>query len=566
MKQWIFEPVAPLLYRNKLKGYSRFIQTILYHRNIKSKKEAEKFFDLKYESGIHDPFILTDMEKGVKRIRKAIKAKEKIAIYGDYDADGVTASTIVNQFFKEISYPVAIYIPDRIKEGYGLNKEAIAYLKKKKVTLIITVDTGIRNAQEVLFAAEQGMDVVITDHHIVPDELPKAAAVINPQRDKKYPFRELAGAGVAFKLVQALVRKIGADKFSPGFEKWLLDLVVVGTIADVVPLIGENRTLTRYGLIVVGKTRRKGLRLLMEKSGMTTPPVTSEQVAFQIAPRINAAGRMDHANSAFVLLNSEDQEESAKIAADLEAHNRKRQDVTKKIFDAIEKMDFGKKKIIVAGNKDWSVGLVGLVAGRLCDKYTRPTLVYTEEGEQIRGSARSIPEFNIIKALERLDEFLLEYGGHKQAAGFTLPKKRIKEFTAALEQIAEREIKDEYLTAKLRIDYKISFEELGDALLDDLKALMPFGAGNPEPVFLLEGASVCAMKMVGNGQKHLKLTVCQEKVRSKFYGCIGFNFGERAEGIKVGDIVDIAFSIYCNTFNGNEYLELKIIDIKKHGA
>ena len=566
MKQWIFAPEPPPAYRSKLKGYSRFIQTILFHCNIKSKKEAESFFDLKYESGMHDPYQLTDMERGVKRIQKGIKNKEKIAIYGDYDADGVTASTIVNQFFTELSYPVFIYIPDRIKEGYGLNKKAIAYLKKKKVDLIITVDTGIRNTEEVEYAGSLGIDVVITDHHVVPDELPKAAAVINPHRDNSYPFKELAGAGVAYKLVTALVKKIGADKFTPGFEKWLLDLVVLGTIADVVPLLGENRTLTKYGLIVTGKTRRMGLRMLMEKAGMNTAPVTSDQIAFQIAPRVNAAGRMDHANSAFILLNSTNQEESLRIASQLEAHNRKRQDVTKKIFAAIEKQDFSKKKVIVAGNKDWSVGLVGLVAGKLCDKYNRPTLVYTEEGDQIRGSARSIPEFNIISALERLDDMLLEYGGHKQAAGFTLKKKHIAKFKAALEKIADEEIEEEHLIPKLRIDYKINFEELGDSLLEELKALMPFGAGNPEPVFLLEEARIASLKMVGNGQKHLKLTVCQEKKQSKYYGCIGFNFGERAEGIKVGDVVDIAFAIYCNTFNGNDYLELKIIDIKKHGA
>lgn len=571
MKRWIIAAAPPQAYRKKFSNYSRFIQAILYARGIKTKREANDFFELRYEAGLNDPFLLTDMKKAVNRIGDAVKKKEKIAIYGDYDADGVTATTIINRTMLELGMRPVIYIPDRAKEGYGLNGKAVGYLAKKGVNLIITVDTGIRNFSEVELCGKQGIDVVVTDHHTVPDKLPRAAAVVNPQRDKRYPFRELSGAGVAFKLAQALIATFGSSKFSVGFEKWLLDLVAIGTIADIVPLIRENRTLTKYGLIVVAKTRRAGLRALMDKAGIPLakkPVVTSEHVAFQIAPRINAAGRMDHANSAFMLLNTEDEKEAEKIADGLAVQNRKRQDLTKKIFDEIEALvaDAGDKRIIIAGKKAWPVGLVGLVAGRVCDKYSRPTLVYTEEGDQIRGSARSIPEFHVTQALEQLDRLLLEYGGHRQAAGFTLLKKDLPEFQLEMERIAQKKIKKKYLIPKLRIDYEISFAEISDQLVNDLKALEPFGAGNEEPVFLVRKAYVSSVRLVGNGQKHLKLTVCQEKERSRYYGCIGFNIGEFAGSVKQGDLVDIAFNMYVNAFNGSEYLELRIIDIKKHGS
>ncbi|MBU2025287.1 MAG: single-stranded-DNA-specific exonuclease RecJ [Patescibacteria group bacterium] len=567
MKKWVLRPRPDAEFRRKFSKYSGFIQNILFARGIKTRKQAETFFELAYDQGLNDFYLLGDMRKAVKRILKAIKKKEKLAIYGDYDADGVTAATVLNQFFLELGIKPVIYIPDRVKEGYGLNQEAGNYLNKKKVKLVITVDTGVRNALEVEGFRKMDIEVVITDHHAVPDDLPKAVAIIDPhKKEDEYPFCELSGAGVAFKLVQALVNELGVKRFSVGFEKWLLDLVAVGTIADLVPLLGENRVLVKYGLVVLSRTKRQGLKYLMEAAGISyeREPVRSTQVAFQVAPRINAAGRMDHANNAFMLLNEGNSRKARKLAEQLEKHNRKRQSLTSKIFDEIEAMNFDKEKAIIAGSRDWPLGILGLVAGRLCDKYSRPTLVYTIEGDEIRGSARSITEFNIIKALDKTSDLLLEYGGHKQAAGFTLAKKNLRVFERKIKKMADEKLDRKDLTPKLMIDYRVGPGEISGRMLEELKALEPFGAGNPEPLFLLEKAVVQGMKLVGRGQNHLKLVV-KDKSGGQRLECIGFNFACQAGKMKIGEKVDIVFNLACNYFNGGEYLELRLVDIKLSG-
>ena len=572
MKKWILKPQPGDKYREKFSNYSKFIQTIFYQIGIETSEEAEDFFSLDYENGLHDPQLLSGIKVGAKRILKAIKNKEKIAIYGDYDADGVTASTVLSQFFRELKIETIIYIPDRVDEGYGLNEKAISYLKDKKVKLVITVDTGVRDVEEAQLFKKEKIDLIITDHHILPKKLPEAIAIINPHQDKgKYPFEDLAGVGVAFKLVQFLISKIGEDKFSVGFEKWLLDLVALGTIADMVPLKGENRTLVKYGLIVLSKTKKLGLRLLMKNAKVSLDdkrPITSEIVAFQIAPRINAAGRMDHANNACVLLNAEDAIEAKKLANQLEDQNQARRNVTSKILREVEKMDFGNKKIIIVGKDDWPLGVIGLAAGRLCDKFNRPVLVYGKDKNQVRGSARSIASFNIIKALDELNDLLVAHGGHKQAAGFTVSKKNLSKFKKGLEEIAEREIQAKDLISKQRIDYKISFDEIGQNLEEELKAIEPYGVGNPEPIFLIKNAQVCQAKFVGKTQKHLKLLVCKRKEKAgliKYVGCIGFNFENHTGKIKPGDLVDIVFNLSVNYFNGKESLEFKMIDLRVKG-
>ena len=565
-KQWKIKTQPDKKFKNQFKKYSPFIQTILFLRGIKTPKEAEAFFNLDYGADQPDLNELSGIKPAVKRIRQALKDKEKLAVYGDYDADGVTASSILFQFFKELGVTPVVYIPDRVKEGYGLNKEAAEYLKKKGVQLVITVDTGVRNVTEVAEFKRQGMEVIITDHHVAPDKLPRALAIVNPhKKGERYAFKELSGAGVTFKLVQALIRDIGEDKFSAGFEKWLLDLVAVGTIADLVPLKGENRLLTKYGLIVLAKTRRLGLKYLMDSAGLNyeREPVTATQVAFQIAPRINAAGRMDHANSAFVLLNEDDSATAKRLAESLEKQNRKRQDLTQKIFKKIEKIDFKKDKLIIAGDKSWPLGVLGLVSGRLTDKYCRPSLVYTDEGDRLRGSARSTPVFNMIKALETVKDLLPEYGGHKQAAGFTLLKKDLPEFEKRLKKLAGEQLKEKDLIPELSIDYETSFEELGYEMLEELKALEPLGAQNAEPVFLLKNTEIKTMRFVGKTEKHLKMTINGHAASNgKQIGVIAFNWADKLNGIKIGDRVDIVFNLVANYFNGKEYLELRLIDWK----
>ncbi|MEA3273642.1 MAG: single-stranded-DNA-specific exonuclease RecJ [Patescibacteria group bacterium] len=569
MKKWILRSQPGDKYRKKFSNYSKFVQTIFYQIGIKTDKEAEDFFGLDYENGLHDPQLLSGMEKGAERILKAIKNNEQIAIYGDYDADGVTATAVLSQFFKELKIEPVVYIPERVNEGYGLNGKAIDYLKDKKVKLVITVDTGIRNVEEAQLFKEEGIDLIITDHHSLPEKLPEAVAVINPHQDKgKYPFEDLAGVGVAFKLVQFLIGKIGENKFSAGFEKWLLDLVALGTIADMVPLKGENRILAKYGLIVLSKTKRFGLRSLMSNTRISLndeQPITSETVAFQIAPRINAAGRMDHANNALVLLNAENNTEAKKLADQLEDQNKARRNITSKILRETEKMDFGDKKIIIVGKDSWPLGVIGLAAGKLCDKFNRPVLVYGKDGNQVRGSARSIVGFNIIKALDELDDLLVAHGGHKQAAGFTVPREKLSEFKERLEKIAEQEIQTKDLMAKQKINYRINFNEIGKDLEEELKAFEPYGVGNQEPVFLIKDAQVCQAKFVGKTQKHLKLLVCEGKKKAgliKYIGCIGFNFENYTGKIKPGDLIDIVFNLSVNNFNGKAALEFKMIDLR----
>jgi single-stranded-DNA-specific exonuclease len=570
MKIWRLKKQPSDKFRLKFKNYSPFIQSILYNRGIKSLKKAEEFFDLDYEKGINDPFLLPDMKKAIKRTLQALKDKEKIAIYGDYDADGVTSTVIIKKLFKELKTKVVVYIPDRLKEGYGLNVKAIKYLKKKGVSLVITVDTGIRNVDEIKGFNEAGIDVIITDHH-TPHEtkLPKAYALVNPHlKISVYPFKFLSGAGVAFKFAQALIQEKGEDNFSIGFEKWLLDLTAIGTIADMVPLLEENRIIAKYGLIVVGKTRRLGLKALMDKAGINynKSPVRSEDVGFLIGPRINAAGRMDHANSAFALLSEDDRNKAIKLADDLEVQNKKRQELTKNIFQTVEKLKAKDKKYIFAGDKDWPLGVVGLVAGRLSEKFSRPVLIYMKEKDQIRGSARSIPEFNIIKALDELSDYLTEYGGHSQAAGFTIKNKNIEKFEAGFKKLTEKYIDEKALIPKLDIDYEIDLGELDENIFEEIKALEPFGMENEEPVFSLKKVLIKSLRYVGNGEKHLKLMICKNNDQAgiqKYINCIGFNFKEFEGKLKVGDLVDIAFTMFINSFNGSENLEFKLIDIQK---
>ncbi|MBD3238270.1 MAG: single-stranded-DNA-specific exonuclease RecJ [Candidatus Moranbacteria bacterium] len=566
MKNWKLKPQPSLAIRKKLASYSKFIQTILYNRGISGHKQAQKFFDLDYDNNSYDPFKLSGIKPAVKTIIDAIKKKKKIGIYGDYDADGVTASTIVNQYFLANGLKPIIYIPDRVKEGYGLNMKSVQYLKKKGVELLITVDTGIRNLAEISYLKKNNIKVILTDHHSPPKKLPPAHAIINPHLSNQNVLKELSGAGVAFKLIQALIRTQGDSNFSPGFEKWLLDLVVIGTVADLVPLINENRILVKYGLIVLNKTRRAGIKQLLELAKLDeySPIINTQDVGYKIAPRINAAGRMDHANHAFALLNEARTKQAKKFALELEKRNQKRQQVTTKIFNAVEKIQPQDQKIIIAGSKDWPLGIVGLVAGKICDKYHRPALIYSDEGAQIRGSARSIEQFNIIKALDQVGELLKEHGGHSQAAGFTVTKANFPKFQKAIAEIAQKKILAKHLIPELKIDYKLNFQEINRQLVDELKALEPFGMDNPEPIFLLKNMTIKSVSMVGNGNKHLKLSVCKQEPNSplKFFQCICFNFQNTEPKFKTGDSVDIVFNLYINSFNGQKNLELKLIDIK----
>ncbi|MFH1049167.1 MAG: single-stranded-DNA-specific exonuclease RecJ, partial [Patescibacteria group bacterium] len=576
--KWIIKPAIDKKFAETFPEHSSLILQLLYNRGLTSQETIDEFFSPDYKNDIHDPYLLKGMKKAVERIFNAIERKEKVLVYGDYDADGVTSSVLVIKTLKFLGAKnVSVYIPDRAKEGYGLNKEAIEQIKKNGVSLIITVDCGVASRKEIELANSLGMDVIITDHHWVPDKLPKSLAIINPkQKDDKYPFKNLAGVGVAFKLSQALLssqnlkQNSSEIKTNVSFEKWLLDLVAVGTVADSVPLLGENRTLLNYGLIVLGKTKNLGLSELIKKIKTTksasaqkeqTFKIDSDAIGYQIAPRINAAGRMDHANTSFELLITESAEEAQGLVASLEILNAQRQSITEKIIKQIRER-IGKnplEKIIFEGDSAWPIGILGLIAGKLADEYSRPVFIYNKGENFSGGSCRSIPSFDVIESLNRCHPLLLEFGGHKGAAGFKVENKNLEKLKKEIANIAASEIKSEELSPSIEIDAEIEIKNIDWAFFEQVEKIAPYGEANPEPLFLLRNMNVIEMRAVGNGEKHLKLSMESSLEKGKKFHAIGFNFGEWSNKLKLGSLIDIVFTLTANQWNGHRNLEFKIV-------
>ena len=427
--QWKIKPKASSAFFKQFPEYSSLVSQLLYNRGLKTQQQIDEFFNPDYGEDLHDPFLLKGMEKTVKRIFQAVEKQEKIVIYADYDVDGVCSGVILFSTLQSLGAKnLQVYIPDRSKEGHGLNKQAIKKIGKKKTDLMITVDCGISNLEEVDLAVSLGMDVIVTDHHQPKDKLPKAVALIDPwQKNDKYPFKDLSGAGVAYKLACALLSK-KENNLDDSFKKWFLDLVALATIADVMPIIGENRTLVKYGLGVLAQTKRIGLKELMriakivpeliQSSLNGEAPLTNlntRTVGFILAPRLNAAGRMNHANIAFRLLISKNKEEVKKLAQEINQNNLARQNLTEKIVKEVEERleeKFGQKspKLIFEGSADWTIGVAGLVAGKIADKYYCPTIIYQEKGSLISGSCRGIRQFDLLEMLEQADKFLDAFG------------------------------------------------------------------------------------------------------------------------------------------------------------
>ena len=450
-------------------------------------------------------------------------------------------------------------------EGYGLNKNTVNEFSKKGVSLIITVDCGIASKDEIDLANEKGIDVIVTDHHEEPPELPRAFAIINPHvKSEEYPCTALSGAGVAYKLVQALCQHDGGNKLKQGYEKWLLDLVAIGTIADLVPLIDENRTLVRYGIIVLRKTRRVGLQKLIENSRMTAASLNTMNVSFGIVPRLNAAGRIDHANTAYQLLVTEDPQEAEKLTQNLDTTNKERQKITERILK-LSREQIGTvkdEKLLSACGKGWELGVVGLVAGRLADKFSRPVLIMGEkdDGREIVGSGRSVPGFDITKALVESRELLDRFGGHAAACGFTVFKENYDAFIDKMSEIAVREISDETMVKQIAIDAEITLSEASGELVEALEQFEPFGVGNKYPRFVTQRLTIEDVQRVGKEGKHLRLNVEQGGKKRKV---IAFGFGEEWGGkLAIGDKVDIVYELSFNEWNGNRELQLKLVDIK----
>lgn len=552
------------------------VQAILQARGFVTPEQQEKFLNPNYDQHLHDPFLFQDMQKAVERIFRAIENKEKIIVHGDYDADGVCSSAIIIATLRDLGADVDVYIPHREKEGYGVAMATVQHLiHNHGVNLIITVDCGTANIEPIEYAQQQGVDVIITDHHHVPGVVPQAYALINPQNSNDtYPFGYLCGAGVAFKVAQALYltdQQRSTPRLQQGYDKWLLDLVAVATIADMMPLHDENRVLVHFGLTkVLPKTKNKGLLALMKRSGvwsLETKEIQPFDVGFVIGPRLNAAGRMDHANTAYGLLMELEDQRIEELVEEIEQTNTKRKTETEAMVqEAYEQIDTTSDEYLIFAYKEgWPLGLVGLVAGKILAETGKPAIVATRLPDRIAGSGRSVPQFNMALQLEELRDHFTTAGGHAVACGFSLEpdEKKLEYIKEEFQRRAKEALEGVDLLPELKIDTEITFQDLTWKLYDDLVKMRPFGKGHEEPVFVLRQAQIEHMQALGAEKQHLKIKVRDAKTL-KSINAIGFNLGEYFEQIKEGGYIDIACTVDKNEWNGNKELQLKMLDIHTH--
>lgn len=537
---------------------SKIVASIIANKGLKNNNEIEVFLHPR-RGDFHDPFLMPDMDKAVARIIQAIDNKEKVAIYGDYDVDGITSSTVLHRFLEERGLHTDIYIPNRLNEGYGLNKKEIEAIAETKHTLIITVDCGITGYDEIEYAKTFGIDTVVTDHHEPPEKLPDAIAVVDCKRkDNKYPFNGLAGVGVAFKLTQALAIKLNLPEES--YLKYL-DIVCVGTISDIVPLVDENRTISKLGLRLVKQTRNIGLKVLLESIGYKK--IDSNTISFGIAPRINACGRMGHEKEALKLFLTNNIEEAKQITQKLNEYNLQRQEIEKRIFDEAQELmqnpEEQKLPCIVLRKENWHHGVIGIVSSKITDMYFKPSiLMCIEEGNIAKGSGRSIPGFDIHEALENCKENIKQFGGHSMAIGITIDNDKFDDFKKQIEEYAESKQISEIVPV-LNIDEKVQLKNINLSDIKDLELLEPFGEANKSPIFQINNLKIESIRTLTQG-KHLKLDVKEENTR---FSAIGFNLGNLANDYKIGDKVNIAGFLEINSFNGMDSIQINIKDIMK---
>jgi len=543
------------------------VSKLLFSRGLTTEKEITQFISPNYQADSHDPFSFFDMEKAVQRIQKARDEKEHVAIFGDYDADGITSSAIIKETLDLLEIESFVYIPNKHKEGYGISAAAIDIFKEKKVTLIITVDCGITSIAEVDKANSLGIDVIITDHHHVPAQVPKAFAIINPhQQGCGYPFSDLAGVGVAFKVVQAIFQRLLPEKIQ--LSKWMLDLVAIGTIADCVPLVGENRLFVKYGLTVLSKTRRAGLlelftvgRIIINENEIPD----TKKVSFYIAPRINAAGRINHANLAYNLVMEKDVVKARDFALELEANNTERQKITEKIVDEVKILAenaFKDKKFIFAISEHFSIGVVGLVAGKIAQKFNKPVAIFQKSEQVSKGSFRSIPQINIIETIGECQELLVKYGGHSQAAGVSVANENLEKFYEKISTLIAEKLEGIDLSPEIKIDGEVQVEVVDLDLINDLEKLQPFGQNNEEPIFVIRNLIVREKRTIGTGNKHIKLYLSSSDGSPKVLEAVSFNGYDKYLEISEGNCVDIACNIQKDEWNGNRKIQLILIDVK----
>lgn len=553
INKWVVAPKISEEFKNQFPEINSIILQLLYNRGLVTQKQIDEFLMPDYSHDLHDPFLFSDMNKAVELINQTIKNKEKILVYGDYDADGITASVILKLSLEKLgAASVDIYLPDREKEGYGLKEEIIKKFAKKGIKLIITCDVGITGNKEIELANQLGLKVIVTDHHLPPEILPPACAIINPYCEAKYPFKYLAGVGVVFKLVQALLKNQNME----AFEKWLLDLVAIGTVADNMPLLGENRTLVKYGLIVLNKTSRIGLRALIKEAGLEIGSLNTWNIYYQIGPRLNAAGRLKHASLALILLLTNSQSEAKKIAHDLNQINSQRQKLVDEIFQQL-KNSLGsepKEKILVVQGEKWPIGILGLIAGKLIDEYNRPTLALAIRKKDIVGSGRSIPEVNLVELFASVKHFLSRFGGHSKAAGLAInDKNKISDFIIEIQKIVAEKLKNTDFSKKIFVEAELELKDIVWEIEETLEKFAPFGEANRSPLFLIKNLKIENLQWVGQNSRHLKIIANGRKF-------IIFCANGKCDNLRLGDKIDVIIEIGVNQWNGTKELQMKVID------
>lgn len=558
--------------------YSRVTTHLLWNRNLHDEADIEKFFNPRYEVDLHDPFLFNDMEKAVTRVHRAVSQKEKIILWGDYDADGVSGVSLLYHLFRALGAEehLDVYIPDRNKDGYGVNIQGVEQVAREGARLIISVDCGLSNNKEIARAHELGVDVVVCDHHLAPEVNPPALAVINPKaKDTTYPYPYLAGTGVAFKLAHAILTTCPKEllmerNIQEGFEKWFLDLVAIATVADRMPLLGENRMLVKYGLIVMAQTKKRGLRMLLGKTGITpmfdfsnlASSITTRDLGFTIIPRINAMGRLAHASTSFELMVTESEEEAGWLVRTMEEKNLERSRLVEEAMKTLQESINPHARLIFSSFDDSALpGILSSISNKMVEKHRKPVFLLARQAEKSFGSVRSGGFFNCVEALREVRELLLDFGGHPFAAGFSIMNQHIPALEERITRVVERYVQGDPPDEELVIDKEVAFGEIGFELLKDLEKFEPFGEGNPMPRFLVRNTVARDYKFVGNGEKHVRFTLGnpdgdERDTRS----AIGFFMGSKISSLNPMDRMDIVFEIERDRYRGGKSVSLKVVD------
>ena len=568
-RQWIVKPVPDEEKAARLAtelGIDRVLADLLVQRGVESFEDARSFFRPRLEE-LHDPFLMKDMDKAVERVHQAVVGGQKILVYGDYDVDGTTAVAQVYSFLKQFTPKVSFYIPDRYDEGYGLSYKALDWAGDNGINLVITLDCGIKAIEKVEYARAKGIDVIICDHHLPEDKLPQAVAVLDPKReDCHYPFDDLCGCGVGFKLAQGYVQKYGLDKelLDP-----LLDLQVVSIASDLVSMTGENRILAHFGLKRLNENPRKGLLAMINLSKLEPGHIGIDDIVFKIGPRINAAGRMESGRLAVELLTATDDRTAFNIGEQINDNNNERKSIDREITqEALDMVMAGKalatENVTIVYNPTWNKGVVGIVASRLVEAYYKPTVVLTKSNGFVTGSARSVQGFDLYASIESCADLLENFGGHVYAAGLTLKEDNLEAFCRRMNKFVSGNITREELTPVVEIDARLDFSQITPKFTRILKQFQPFGPGNSNPVFLTEDVYDAGNgRKVGAGGVHLKLDLMQESQPYRQIAAIGFNMADNYEYIKAGNPIDVCYSIVENFYRGSSTIQLRLKDVRE---